>query len=68
MTTVTVSPKYQVVIPKEVRASLGIVAGQKVQVLSYRNRIEMIPIKPTRALKGFLDGLDTSVPRDPDRV
>jgi len=68
MTTVTVSPKYQILIPKEIRESLGIVAGQKLQVLSYRNRIEIIPIKPMRALKGFLDGLDTSVPRDPDRV
>ncbi len=68
MTTITVSPKYQVLIPKEIRESHGIVAGQKVQVLSYRNRIEIIPLKPMRALKGFLDGLDTSVPRDPDRV
>ena len=68
MTTVTVSPKYQVVIPKEVRESLGILSGQKVQVLTYRNRIEMIPIRPMQALKGFLKGIDTSVPRDPDRV
>ena len=68
MTTVTVSPKYQVVIPKEVRESLGIRSGQKVQVLAYRNRIEMIPIRPIQALRGFLKGIDTSVPRDPDRV
>ncbi len=68
MTTVTVSPKYQVVIPKEVRESLGIRSGQKVQVLAYRNRIEMIPIRPIQALRGFLKGIDTSVPRDRDRV
>lgn len=65
---VTVSPKYQVVIPKEVRESLGIQSGQKVQVLSYRNRIEMIPIRPMHALKGFLKDIDTSIPRDDDRV
>ena len=68
MTTVTVSPKFQVVIPKEVRESLGIRSGQKVQVLTYRNRIEMIPIRPIKALKGFLKGIDTSIPRDRDRV
>ena len=68
MTIVTVSPKCQLVIPKEVRESLGIRPGQKVQVLTYRNRIEMIPIRPMHALKGFLKGIDTSVLRDNDRV
>jgi len=42
MTSVTVSPKFQVVIPKEVRDSMGIVSGQKVQMLTYKNRIELI--------------------------
>jgi len=68
MVTVTVSPKYQVVIPKEVRESLGIRSGQKVQMLTYRNRIELIPIRPMQALRGFLKGIDTTIPRDPDRV
>ncbi len=52
MTAVTVSPKYQVVIPIEVRESLGIFSGQKIQVLSYQNRIELIPIKPMKELRG----------------
>ena len=68
MTSVTVSPKYQVVIPKAVRESMGIVSGQKIQVLTYKNRIELIPIRPMKELKGFLRGIDTNVKRDTDRV
>ena len=68
MTTVTVSPKYQVVIPKEVRESMGIFSGQKIQVLTYQNRIELIPIKPMKKMKGFLKGIDTEVSRDKDRI
>jgi len=68
MTAVTVSPKFQVVIPKEVRDSMGIVSGQKIQMLTYRNRIELIPIKAMKKMKGFLRGLDTDVKRDEDRV
>ncbi|HHL45457.1 MAG TPA: AbrB/MazE/SpoVT family DNA-binding domain-containing protein [Gammaproteobacteria bacterium] len=68
MTSVTVSPKYQVVIPKEVRESMGIVSGQKIQVLTYQNRIELIPVRPMKKLRGFLKGIDTSVKRDKDRV
>ncbi|HFD32704.1 MAG TPA: AbrB/MazE/SpoVT family DNA-binding domain-containing protein [Gammaproteobacteria bacterium] len=68
MTSVTVSPKYQVVIPKEVRDSMGIVSGQKIQILTYQNRIELIPIRPMKKMRGFLKGIDTSVKRDKDRV
>ena len=68
MRTVTVSPKFQVVIPKEVRDSMGIVPGQKIQMLTYRNRIELIPIKPMKKMRGLLKGIDTGVKRDSDRV
>ena len=68
MTTVTVSPKYQIVIPKEVRESMEIFSGQKIQVLIYQNRIELIPIKPMKMMKGFLKGIDTEVSRDKDRI
>ncbi|MFT7459596.1 MAG: AbrB family looped-hinge helix DNA binding protein [Planctomycetota bacterium] len=68
MNSVTVSPKYQVVIPKQIRESLGIVSGQKIQMMTYRNRIELIPIKPMKKMKGFLKGLDSNVKRDRDRV
>ncbi len=68
MTAVTVSPKFQVVIPKEVRESMGIVSGQKIQILTYQNRIELIPIKPMKKMKGFLRGINTTVKRDKDRL
>ncbi len=68
MPSVTVSPKYQIVIPKSVRESMGIVSGQKIQVLTYQNRIELIPIQPMKNMRGFLKGINTSVKRDKDRV
>jgi AbrB family looped-hinge helix DNA binding protein len=68
MTAVTVSPKFQVVIPKDVRESMGIFSGQKIQVFTYQNRIELIPIKPMKKMKGFLKGIETDVERDKDRV
>ncbi len=68
MTAVTVSPKFQVVIPKEIRESMGIVAGQKIQVMTYQNRIELIPLKPMKELRGALKGIDTTAERDSDRV
>ena len=68
MVEVTVSPKFQVVIPKEIRESMGIVSGQKVQMIKYKNRIELIPIKPMKEMKGFLKGINTEVPRDDGRI
>jgi AbrB family looped-hinge helix DNA binding protein len=67
MATVKVSPKFQVVIPREARESLGIRAGQRIQVLTYEDRVEFIPLKPMKAMRGFLKGIDTTVPRDEDR-
>jgi AbrB family looped-hinge helix DNA binding protein len=66
--TVTISPKFQVVIPKEIRESLGLEPGQKVQAVAYDNRIELIPVKPLKKMRGFLSGIDSSVSRDKDRV
>ena len=68
MKSVTVSPKYQVVIPREVRQSMEIKPGSKVQVLLYENRIELIPMKNLRRMRGFLKGIDTTVERERDRV
>ena len=68
MRAVRISPKFQVVIPKSVREDLRLKAGQKVEVLRYENRIEIIPIRPLKEMRGFLKGIDTSVPRDSDRV
>ena len=68
MDTVTVSPKFQVVIPRAIREALGLEPGQKVQALQYQNRIEFIPVRPLKSMRGFLKGLDTAVPCDRDRV
>lgn len=68
MQTVTVSPKFQVVIPAKVRKSLGIRPGQKIQVIQYEGRIELIPVVPVKKARGFLRGIDTQVERDTDRL
>ena len=68
MTTVTVSPKFQVVIPQAIREALGLEPGQKVQAIQYDDRIEFIPIKPARSMRGFLKGINTKVRREKDRV
>ena len=68
METVTVSPKFQVVIPRTIRAALGRRPGTKVQVLQYGDRIEYIPVKKMRKMRGFLKGIDTIVERDADRA
>jgi len=64
MDTVTVSPKFQVVIPSRILNTLGVEPGQKVKVILYNNRIEMIPVRPVQESRGFLKGIDTSVERE----
>lgn len=66
--TVTISPKFQVVIPKEIRTSLHLRSGQRVEILRYDNRIELIPLRPLSRMRGFLKGIKTDVPREADRV
>jgi AbrB family looped-hinge helix DNA binding protein len=68
MLTVTVSPKYQVVIPKTVREALKLRPGQKMQVVEYVGRIELIPERDIKELRGFLKGIDTEFKREEDRV
>ncbi len=68
MATVTISPKYQVVIPKEIREKLGLTPGQKVQTVVFEDRIELIPVKPIKKMRGFLKGIDTRVAREADRA
>jgi AbrB family looped-hinge helix DNA binding protein len=68
MTVVKVSPKFQVVIPQRIREALGLQPGQQVQALLYGDRVEFIPVRPMKSMRGFLKGIETSVPRDRDRV
>lgn len=66
--TVTISPKFQVVIPRRIRQKLGLQPGQKVHVFLYDDRLELVPLRKLRKMRGFLRGIDISVPRDPDRT
>lgn len=68
METIKVSPKYQVVIPQKVRESMGLKPGMRLQVVQFEDRIELIPLRDAKSLRGSLAGLDTRVPRDADRV
>jgi len=68
MTTITVSSKYQIVIPAKIRQALGIKPGVKLHAIEYRGRIELVPVRPVKAARGSLRGIDTDVPREADRV
>lgn len=68
MQAVTVSPKFQVVIPLAVREAMGLRAGVKLQVVHFENRIELIPVRSSKSLRGSLRGIDTTVPRERDRA
>ncbi|MEX0842819.1 MAG: AbrB/MazE/SpoVT family DNA-binding domain-containing protein [Gemmatimonadota bacterium] len=68
MTIVTISSRFQVVIPKDVRERLGLQPGQKVDAIPFRGRVELIPVEPVEAMRGALRGIDTTVPREDDRV
>ncbi len=68
MPIVKVSPKFQVVIPKEIRENSGIKVVSKMDMFVYDGRIELVPIKSIKSLKGSLPGIDTNIQRDSDRV
>lgn len=68
MEAVKISPKFQVVIPREVREKLHLVAGQRMQVIAYGNRIELIPEREIADMRGFLAGIETTVEREADRL
>jgi AbrB family looped-hinge helix DNA binding protein len=68
MQTVTVSPKFQVVIPKDIRETMGLRPGQKLKVIEYEGRIELILDRDISELKGFLKGINTEFNREDDRL
>lgn len=68
MNTVTVSPKFQVVIPQSIREALSITVGEKLHVMSFGDRIEFIPAKPVKKMRGFLRGMDSKIEREEDRL
>jgi AbrB family looped-hinge helix DNA binding protein len=68
MNTVTVSSKFQVVIPKEIREMIGLQVGTKMEIISYGTRIELVPIQPLKKLKGIFKGINTQIQREDDRI
>jgi AbrB family looped-hinge helix DNA binding protein len=68
MEAVKISPKFQVVIPKKLRDALQLSPGQKIQMVVFGNRIEMIPLRQISEMKGFLKGINTTVERESDRL
>ncbi len=66
MSTTTISPKYQVVIPKDVREKLRLKSGQKMTVVTKGGVVYLIPEKPLDTFKGFLTGMDTGSIREDD--
>ena len=68
MDTVTLSPKFQVVIPQAIREALGLKAGEKFRVMRYGDRVEFIPVRKIKDLRGFARGMDTTIHRDRDRL
>jgi len=68
MEKVKISPKYQIVIPKSIRMRLDLVPGQHLEMIAHGDRIEVVPVKCLRGMRGFLKGIDTTVEREADRV
>lgn len=68
METVTLSSKYQVVIPRSVRARLGLRPGMRLQVVEYKGRVEFLPVRKAAELRGLLKGLKPVIEREKDRL
>ena len=66
--TVTISPKFQVVIPQAIREALHLIPGEKLRVLRHANRVEFIPVRPIQEMRGFLKNMDTNIHREGDRL
>jgi AbrB family looped-hinge helix DNA binding protein len=67
MNIVTISKKFHVVIPRDIRERFALEPGQRMQVLIFDHRIEFVPLRPAREMRGFLRGLDTTLGREHDR-
>ena len=68
MKSVTISPKFQIVIPREIRKKLQLSPGQKIHVIVFGNRIELIPEQKIKKMRGFLKGINTHFEREEDRL
>ena len=64
MTQVTLSSKYQIVIPEDVRVQLDLKPGQRIQVWALDGQVVAVPVRPLKEAFGMFPGLDTSDLRD----
>ena len=68
MNTVTLSPKFQVVIPQQIRESLHLKAGQKMQMINFEGQVVMVPLRPIKEMRGAFKGMNTDFQREPDHL
>ena len=68
MNTVTVSPNFQVVIPRQMRKRMGLEPGMRLHVFNHEDRVEFIPVRSPKSMRGFLKGMDTTIEREEDRL
>jgi len=68
MHTVTVSPKFQVVIPLEARRHMKLEPGAKLMVVEFNGGLRLLPLKSASALRGIARGVDTAMDDEPDRA
>ena len=68
MDTITISPKFQVVIPKRIREAMALRPGQRLLAVQVGDRIELLPLADAKSQRGSLRGIDTDVPREDDRL
>lgn len=67
MNQLSLSPKFQIVIPKDIREAMGLKPGMKMSMIRFGNRIEVVPIKDMASMRGFTKGIDTNIERESDR-
>lgn len=67
MQTVTISPKFQVVIPKSIRQALHLIPGEHLQIFIYQKRLELMLMRDVKKMRGILKGMNTNLARDPNR-
>ena len=67
MTSVTLSSKYQIVVPLDVREPLGLKPGARLSVLRVGRTIQVVPIPTLAHLQEQLRGCGSDLPQEPDR-
>lgn len=68
MVTVTISSKYQIVLPKAIRSEMDLRVGQQIQLIPYQDRIVVVPLRGMKSMRGFLKGIDSTIDREEDRI